>query len=481
MSKKDFYVHRYCRQREVTGSSFFYSVHWPDGENIRFFVDAGAFQGGDNNSYLNGFFPFKAEKLSFGIITHLHFDHVGLLPVIVRQGFKGKIYTSYGTANLLDVALADTTTIEDKQLGRTIATIEEVQKTLAHTVGCAYKKIIRPHKNIKIIFYDNGHLVGAVITLIIISCPGREDITILHTGDYKDKNLFFNVSLPQESARKRKISSFVVESTYGDVDSTNPKFDECLQENTAWAINRGMTVLYPTFALGRHQEALYKIKESQEKELISPDTVIVVVDGKSSQIYNGRFKYSDIGIKKEMRDFMPTNYKLMPRSGNRSFARNEIIKSDVPKIILAPGGMGDYGAVRTYLESYIENENVMVHGLGYAATNSVMYKLLNTPTGEKVNCYGKIFTKKCITMTTSELSSHAPRDISLKLIKEFPYIQSISINHGEINTQGWFRKFLLENLDLRENQIDMCKPEVGVTIEPNGITEIFKTKFAPIY
>lgn len=48
MSKKDFYVHRYCRQREVTGSSFFYSVHWPDGENIRFFVDAGAFQGGDN-------------------------------------------------------------------------------------------------------------------------------------------------------------------------------------------------------------------------------------------------------------------------------------------------------------------------------------------------------------------------------------------------------------------------------------------------
>ena len=74
--------------------------------------------------------------------------------------------------------------------------------------------------------------------------------------------------------------------------------------------------------------------------------------------------------------------------------------------------MGDYGAVRTYLESYIENENVMVHGLGYAATNSVMYKLLNTPTGEKVNCYGKIFTKKCITMTTSELSSHSQRDIS---------------------------------------------------------------------
>ena len=53
-------------------------------------------------------FLLKQKKLSFGIVTHVHFDHVGLLPVIVRQGFKGKIYSSYGTANLLDVALADT-------------------------------------------------------------------------------------------------------------------------------------------------------------------------------------------------------------------------------------------------------------------------------------------------------------------------------------------------------------------------------------
>ena len=132
MSNKNFYVHRYCRQSEVSGSSFFYSVHWPNGENVRFFLDAGAFQG--ENSYLNGFFPFKAEKLSFGIITHLHFDHVGLLPTIVRQGFTGEIYTSYDTAKLMDVALVDTTTIVDKQLGRTIATIDEVERTLKQVV-----------------------------------------------------------------------------------------------------------------------------------------------------------------------------------------------------------------------------------------------------------------------------------------------------------------------------------------------------------
>lgn len=476
MSKVDFCVHRYCRQSEVAGSSFFYSVHWPDDENVRFFLDAGAFQG-VNNSYLNGYFPFKAEKLSFGIVTHVHFDHVGLLPVIVRQGFKGKIYSSYGTVNLLDVALADTVKIEDKQLGRTIATAEEVEETLEKTVGCAYRKIIKPHKNIKIIFFENGHLIGAAVILIIISCPGREDITILHTGDYKDKNLFFDVDAIPENIKNMKISSFVTESTYGNVDSTNSKFDECLVENTVWAIKRGMTVLYPTFALGRHQEVLYKIKQIKEKELIPKET-LVVVDGKASQIYNTRFQYSDLGIKLEMKKFMPKYCKCIPRDLTKKFVRNEIIKNNDPKIIVAPGGMCDYGAASVYTKKFISDPNVMIHGVGYAAPNSVMYKLLNTLQGETVSCYGDAYIKKCMTKITAEVTSHGTRDILLRFINDFPNTMSVSINHGELITQKWFRKSVLENTKLLENQVDICSPEKGVVIEAEGITGTFNTKFA---
>lgn len=131
----DFYVHRYCRHDKVTGSHFFYSVHWPNGENVRFFVDAGAKQGEDNIGLYNGFYPFNAEKMSFGIITHNHFDHVGLLPVLVRQGFTGPIFTSYATANLMDISLYDSTSIVDKELDRTIATIDEVEKALRKSCG----------------------------------------------------------------------------------------------------------------------------------------------------------------------------------------------------------------------------------------------------------------------------------------------------------------------------------------------------------
>ena len=472
MSNKNFYVHRYCRQSEVSGSSFFYSVHWPNGENVRFFLDAGAFQG--ENSYLNGFFPFKAEKLSFGIITHLHFDHVGLLPTIVRQGFTGKIYTSYDTAKLMDVALVDTTTIVDKQLGRTIATIDEVERTLKQVVGCAYCKKIKPHKNIRIVFYGNGHLIGACVVKIIISCPGEEDIVIIHTGDYKDKNLFFDVELPPEEDRNANVSSFVVESTYGDVDSTDSRFDECLEENIAWAIKRDMTVICPTFAFGRHQETLYKIKTFKENGSI-PKKVPVIIEGKSSQIYNAKFMYTDLDIRPEMRKFLPSQTMCVPRSADRKIIRKNIIKDSSPKIILAPGGMGDYGAVRVYMESLIANPNVLVHGLGYAAVNSVMYKLLHSQRGDSVNCYGNKYIRRCEAMTTSELTSHGARDIIFNFLNVFPYKKSISINHGELITQKWLRKYLLEKTGLPENQIDICTPEIGVTIQSEGITGIFKT------
>ena len=127
---RKFHAIRYCRHNLVEGSNYIYSVYWPNGENVQFFVEAGAKQGEDDIGFYNCIFPFDTEKISFGIITHNHLDHVGLLPVIVRQGFDGPIYTSYATANLLDISLHDLTTIVDKELDQPIATIEEVEKTI---------------------------------------------------------------------------------------------------------------------------------------------------------------------------------------------------------------------------------------------------------------------------------------------------------------------------------------------------------------
>lgn len=474
-----FYVNRYMRHNNVTGSFALYSVHWPNGENVRFFVDAGIKQGEDNIGFYNAFIPFNAEKMHFGIITHNHMDHVGLLPVLVRQGFINSIFTTYATARLIDVALNDTITIKDKDLGRPVATAPEVEHTLGQIVGCAYKKQIKPHKNIRFVFYSNGHLVGAAIVLIVIECPGREPITILHTGDYKDSNVFFNVETPPKPVRELNISNVVCESTYGNVDSTNPMFQKCLEKNTIEALNNGMTVIYPTFAQGRHQEALYKIKMWEKREIF-PKHVPIIVDGKSSQEYNFRYSFDELGIKKLMKNFMPKNCTFLPRGKNKDLYRQQIMDRPGPKIILAPGGMGSYGAVTSYIQRGVSRDDVLIHALGYCSPESTMYKLLHTADGEKVKYVGNNLTKKCIVKQTSEMSSHAPRDVLLKFLQYFPYIKSISINHGDADVQVSFADYLLANIDIPEDQITVANSQLAVRIESNGITDVFPAQFESI-
>lgn len=475
----NFYVNRYMRHNKVTGSFTLYSVHWPNGENVRFFVDAGIKQGEDNIGFYNGFVPFNTAKISFGIITHNHMDHIGMLPVLAHQGLSCPVFTSYSTDSLMRIALNDTVTIVDKDLGRPIASEEDMGKALGLLVGTTYKKQIKPHKNIRITFYSNGHLVGATIVLIVITCPGREPITIIHTGDYKDKNVFFNVEMPPKAVRELNISNIVCESTYGNVDSTDPMFKKCLKDNTVEALNNGMTVLYPTFAQGRHQEALYNIKMWKDKGVI-PENTTIVVDGKSSQEYNVMYMYGDLGIKKIMKNFMPKNSLFIPRTKNKNMFRRQILEEHGPKIILAPGGMASYGPITSYIKYCISRNDVLIHSLGYCSPESTMHKLLNTADGETLKYQGEDIVKKCIVKQTSEMSSHAPRNVLLKFLQYFPNTASISINHGEPDVQLNFRDYLLEHLDIPEDQITVAQPQLGVRIEPCGITDVFETHFESI-
>ncbi len=475
----DFCLHRYMRHDKVTGSFLFYSAHFPNGENVRWFFDVGAKQGEDHIGFYNGFIPFDTEKMSFGILSHSHFDHIGLLPVLTYQGFHGPVFTSYSTAGVMDITLNDSIGIVDKDLNRPIASAEEVEKALDLVVGCTYKKKIKPHKNITITFYSNGHLVGAAVTLIVVTYPGREPITVIHTGDYKDKNIFFNVEMPPKAVRELNISNIVCESTYGNVDSTNPMFKKCLMDNTVEALNNGMTVIYPTFAQGRHQEALFNIKMWKDKGII-PKSVPIVIDGKSSQEFNARYRFSDLGIKKLMKNFLPDECFSIPRVKNRSIYRDQIMSQSGPKIILAPGGMGSYGSVTSYIQKGISRNDVLIHALGYCSPDSTMYKLLNTADGEKLNYQGNELVKKCLVKQTSEMSSHAPRNVLLRFLQYFPNTQSISINHGDPEVQLSFRDYLLENLGLPEDQITTADPHYAVRIESNGITDVFPTHFESI-
>ena len=474
-----FYVDVYARHKGVTGSCFLNSVHWPDGKNVRFLVDAGATQGKDNNGFYNSFFPFNTGKISFIILTHGHHDHQGLLPVVVRQGFHGPIFTHYATANLMTVSLYDSCKIAEPFTNVPLCTQNEVEKTLDLVVGCTTKKIMKPDKNIRIVFYTNGHLVGAVLTLVVISCPGEEDINLIYTGDYKDNNIFFNVEMPPKQVRELNISAFFCESTYGDVDSTNSMFEKCLEKNTVQALREGKTVIYPAFAQGRYQEVLYHIKMWKKKGII-PESTPVFADGGTSHDFKSMYMYQELGIKKLMKNFVPKGTRFVPKSRERQSYRKDIMDISSPKIIIAPGGMGSYGPIKTYIDYYLSKSDALIHMLGYCSPDSKGYQLLNTPRGETVSYNGRNHTIACDIKKTAEMSGHAQRNKLLNLIKWFPNTQSIVINHGDEETKTKFREYLLDNLSIPEDEIVIAAPETAYRIRSNGITDELPTYFESI-
>lgn len=475
----NFYVKVYSRHSGVTGSCFLNSIHWPDGKELNFMVDCGAAQGKDNDGFYNSIFPFDAEKIDFAILTHAHLDHYGLFPAACRQGFIGPIFTHYANNTILNIGMWDTCQIKDKYTDDCIASKEEVEATLDKVVGCTLKKVIKPHKNVRVVFYSNGHIIGAVITLIVISYPGEEDITLIYTGDYKDQNAFFNVEIPPEKTRNLNISAIFIESTYGNVDSTDSGFKKCVEKNLAQALKDGKTVIAPAFALGRTQEVLYDIKRWKNKGSI-PENTKIYLDGRTAQEYTYSFIYNELGIKKIMKNFLPNGVTFIPQVRTRNQYRQNLMERNEPKIIVATGGMASYGPVQNYINYYLSKEDALIHLLGYCSPETQGYKLLTSSHGEKIMYNGKEHIRLCDVARTAEYSGHAPRNKLLNFLNLFPYKKSIVINHGEEEVKKVFREYVLENTDLPEEMIAITSPEYALRIESKGIVDRERTNFESV-
>ena len=163
-NKCRFYVDIMALHREVTGSCLINVVKFPDGSTKKFLVDCGLFQE-PKYTDLNKTLPFKAEDINYVVVTHNHIDHIGRLPLLVKNGFHGRIITSRDTSILLRHALNDSYKIlnqKAKLLNESVLYSEEdVQKTLALVEGYPFEESIWLDENIKVTLFMNGHLQGA--------------------------------------------------------------------------------------------------------------------------------------------------------------------------------------------------------------------------------------------------------------------------------------------------------------------------------
>lgn len=469
-SKERFYVDIQSLSNGVTGSCHLCVVKFPDGKITRFIVDCGLFQGQNEEQDYNKSFPFKEDSIEFALITHNHVDHIGRLPLLVKNGFQGNIYTTVDTSTLMPLALMDSCKVlKDVSKRNGTAPLYQdthVQQTLAKVIGTPYRTSISITENVQATFFRNGHLLGAALILVDISFPEFQSIHLLFTGDYNNKNYFFDVDSLPEEVFELPIT-IIQESTYGTMDST--EICPCFEENLLANVNKGGTAVVPVFSLGRSQEILYILKKMQDNGKLD-ENIPIYFDGKLARRYTYLYLNRQLEIREDMLDFLPKNMGFVDGD-----MRATILQDINPKIIVTTSGMGSYGPAQVYIPTFIKHKNCLIHFTGYTAEGTLGNRLATTPVGEVVKIGGLLVEKQAKVCYTTEFSAHAKADEMIHFLQQFHHINMIIVNHGEPSTKDAFAKRLLKEVDSKE--IGIATREYFFRVSPYHLLKTLPTKF----
>ena len=437
-SKGGFYYTITALHPEVTGSCLFVKVHYPDGKVTHFIVDCGMFQEADYIQLNNQQLPFCSSKISFALITHNHADHNGRLPVLAKEGFKGKVYCTDFTKKVMYHSLMDDYKImmsnAKNKKQKVMYNESDIDEVMARTEGCEYEETVYLDERIKATFLDNGHLPGAAMILVQISYYGEKSFNILFTGDYKAKSMWREIAEIPEWV-KELPKDIVMESTYGYMNTSEVEYH--YEEDIPQIIARGKSIVQFTYAQERAQTFLYKIKKMQDYGLI-PTYLPIYIDGSLAQFFTKVMQnYTDI-------DFLPKNVTLVDK-----YNRPEVAMGNEQKIIITTSGMADHGPAQTYVPKLISRPDFVFYFPGYVSPSSLGYRIMHSDDG--IIKIGKDTYEIWVEIySTGEFSSHAKCDELIDLLRKLGNIKTIMINHGQIESQYMLKdKIITEKIGKR--------------------------------
>ena len=252
---------------EVTGSS--YLVETGD---VRFLVDCGMFQGGREAEHKNrAAFGFNPETLDFVLLTHAHIDHSGLLPRLGALGFRGPVYTTIATSDLLKVMLKDSAHIQEKEAewqnkmdyrdrrkldheAAPLYTVTQAETLLKQVKGIDYNAEITPHPSVRCMFRDAGHILGSAIIEVWVN-SGKDQKKIVFSGDLGQPGH----PIVRDPTPIQQADVLMIESTYGNRlhRSMADTLDELVHAVNDTLERKGGNVIVPAFTVGRTQDLLF--------------------------------------------------------------------------------------------------------------------------------------------------------------------------------------------------------------------------------
>lgn len=437
--------------REVTGSCYLMEVG-----RVRFLVDCGMFQGGREAEPKNRRFPdFNPEGIDFVLISHAHIDHSGLLPRLINLGFRGPVYCTDATADLLGVLLPDAAHIAEKEAewrnldrrrkrgglrGETapLYTVEQAKRSLKKLKRRDYGEVFEPHAGIRVCFRDAGHILGSSVVEVWLTEAERET-KLVFSGDLgmPDRPLM-NDPTPILEA-----DYLLVESTYGDRlhKSMAETIEELVFAITDTVQRKKGNVIIPAFAVGRTQEIIYLLLDLIRQGRLPGSLAIFVDSPMATAATEITFKHSDLLDEEthKLLDWQRDNGDRLPyirftESPDESMAINSIRQGAV---IISASGMCDAGRVKHHLKNNLAREDCSVIIAGFQAQGTLGRRLVDR--APYVRIFGEAVPVRASVYTLGGLSAHADRDALLGWLARFRKApRKTFVVHGEATTATGF-------------------------------------------
>lgn len=445
----------------VTGSCHLVKV-----DKLNILIDCGMFQGLDEDKNYEGF-GFDPSVIDYLILTHAHIDHAGRIPLLVKNGFRGKIISTKPTYNIARIMLLDAANVMAEEYKTQFkkamrrGTPDEVRPPLYDEndvfyameffkIFLEYNEEYRLSPNVKIVLKNAGHILGAAYVEMYVNIDGKER-KVIFSGDVGTENKL--VIKPVEYPQDGQI--VFIESTYGNrnhrpLEETIREFRQAIIES----FKDGGNVIIPTFALERTQEILFVLRKMYDDG--SLPNCKIFLDSPLAIAATKIFLQFPNQLNGEVSNMVNQGHNpfLFPNVHFTSSVEESRKINDIESgaIILAGSGMCNGGRVKHHLKHNLWREEASVIFVGYQAAGTLGRQIVDG--AKKVKIYGEEIAVRAKIYTINGFSAHADQTGLLKFLRSTKDLESVYIIHGEPEIMREFKAKIKEELNVKSHIVE---------------------------